>query len=102
MDYVAGLSLTFEQANLDYSHFYMEAVRQVGDEATGAILERVFREEIGHVKHGVTWFNRWRESPSHHQHFAEFLERNEIRREAQHRSPCAPIDLAFPEYFQPS
>jgi uncharacterized ferritin-like protein (DUF455 family) len=64
LDFVVQMSLTFEQANLDYSHFYMEAVRQVGDEATGAILERVFREEIGHVKHGVTWFNRWRESPT--------------------------------------
>jgi len=60
MDYVVQMSLTFEQANLDYSLFFMKAVRAAGDDKTADILERVFREEIGHVKHGVTWFNRWR------------------------------------------
>jgi uncharacterized ferritin-like protein (DUF455 family) len=60
MDYVVQMSLTFEQANLDYSLFFMRAVRAAGDDKTADILERVFREEIGHVKHGVTWFNRWR------------------------------------------
>ena len=42
----------------------MNAVQKTGDHATAAILERVFQEEIGHVKHGVTWFNRWRENAS--------------------------------------
>lgn len=62
MDFVVQMSLTFEQANLDFSLFYMNAVKKVGDEKTATILERVFREEIGHVKNGVVWFNRWREN----------------------------------------
>jgi uncharacterized ferritin-like protein (DUF455 family) len=60
LDFVVQMSLTFEQANLDFSLFYMNAVKEVGDEKTAAVLETVFREEIGHVKHGLTWFNRWR------------------------------------------
>jgi uncharacterized ferritin-like protein (DUF455 family) len=58
--FVTQMSLTLEQANLDYSLFYRDAVRRAGDEETARILERVYQEEIGHVKHGVHWFNRWR------------------------------------------
>ncbi len=61
LDFVVHMSLTLEQANLDFSLFYQQAVAAVGDEKTSALLEVVYREEIGHVKHGVTWFNRWRE-----------------------------------------
>ncbi len=60
LDFTVQMSLTFEQANLDYSLFFMKAVENAGDRTTAEILERVFREEIGHVKHGVIWFNRWR------------------------------------------
>jgi uncharacterized ferritin-like protein (DUF455 family) len=60
LEFVVQMSLTFEQANLDFSLFYMKAVKETGDEKTAAILEKVFREEIGHVKHGLVWFNRWR------------------------------------------
>jgi uncharacterized ferritin-like protein (DUF455 family) len=62
LEFVVQMSLTFEQANLDFSLFFMKAIQEVGDEQTAAIMERVFREEIGHVKHGLTWFNRWREN----------------------------------------
>jgi uncharacterized ferritin-like protein (DUF455 family) len=60
LDYAVQMSLTLEQANLDFSVYYRDAVAAVGDTETAAILDRVFREEIGHVKHGVVWFNRWR------------------------------------------
>ena len=59
MDFVTGLSLTLEQANLDYARHYAETYRQLGDPKTAAILERIYRDEIGHVKHGLTWFRRW-------------------------------------------
>ena len=62
LDFTVQMSLTFEQANLDYSLFFMNAIARSGDTITAGILERVFREEIGHVKHGLTWFNRWRNS----------------------------------------
>ncbi len=61
LEFTVQMSLTFEQANLDFSLFFMNAMRREGDEETASLLERVFREEIGHVKHGLHWFNRWRE-----------------------------------------
>lgn len=59
MDFVTGLSLTLEQANLDYAKHYAAIYRQLDDPETAAILERIYRDEIGHVKHGLTWFRRW-------------------------------------------
>ena len=61
LDFVARLSLTLEQANLDYSVHYARIYRRLGDEATANILQRIYRDEIGHVKHGLSWFNRWRD-----------------------------------------
>ncbi len=63
LEFVIQMSLTLEQANLDYSLHYQKAVAEVGDAATAQILDRVYRDEIGHVRHGVTWFNRWRAAP---------------------------------------
>ena len=60
-DFVTGLSMTLEQANLDYAVHYAEIYRKLGDGETADILQRVYRDEIGHVKHGLTWFNRWRD-----------------------------------------
>lgn len=57
---VAGLSLTFEQANLDFAAHYAAAFRRVGDGETAAALDEVLADEIRHVKHGVAWFERWR------------------------------------------
>jgi len=62
LEFVVQMSLTLEQANLDFSFFYQQAVAKLGDAKTAAILEKVYRDEIGHVKHGVTWFNRWRKA----------------------------------------
>jgi hypothetical protein len=59
-DYVVGMSLTFEQANLDYSRFYRDLFRGLGDEETSALLNTVYEEEIGHVKFGLNWMNEWR------------------------------------------
>lgn len=56
--FVAGLSLTLEQANLDFAVEYAEAFAEVGDQRTAALLERVHREEIVHVSRGVSWFTR--------------------------------------------
>ena len=72
LDFTVQMSLTFEQANLDFSLFYLNEVSRVGDQATAHILERVFREEIGHVKHGLTWFNRWRTHASTQSDWEEY------------------------------
>lgn len=60
LDYVTRLSLTFEQANLDYSRDYAKLFDQVGDRPTGAILDKIYRDEIDHVGFGLKWFRRWK------------------------------------------
>lgn len=60
MDFVTRLNLTFEQSNLDFSKHYAALFRQVGDTGTGAVLEKIYLDEIGHVGHGVKWFRKWK------------------------------------------
>ncbi|MDF1823829.1 MAG: DUF455 family protein [Verrucomicrobiales bacterium] len=60
LDYVSRLSLTFEQANLDYSHYYAKVLDEAGDPASAAILQRIYRDEISHVGYGLRWFRRWK------------------------------------------
>lgn len=60
VDYVAGLCLTFEQANLDFCRQFAGEFRKVGDDATGRLLDKVYRDEIGHVAYGLKWFRRWK------------------------------------------
>ncbi len=61
LDFMAHMALTFEQANLDFARSYGARLREVGDEATAAILDRIHADEVGHVKLGLVWFERWRE-----------------------------------------
>lgn len=60
MDYVAGLSLTFEQANLDFARHFAGRFATVGDAASAALLEKIHRDEIAHVAYGLKWFRRWK------------------------------------------
>jgi uncharacterized ferritin-like protein (DUF455 family) len=60
LDYVTRLSLTFEQANLDYSREYAKIFSQVGDGATAHILDKIYHDEIEHVGFGLKWFRRWK------------------------------------------
>ncbi len=60
LDFMAHMALTFEQANLDFALEYASRMREVGDEATAQILDEVRADEIGHVKLGLVWFQRWR------------------------------------------
>ena len=60
MDFVTRLNLTFEQANLDFSKHYAKLFRQVGDNGTASVLEKIYLDEIGHVGHGVKWFRKWK------------------------------------------
>ncbi len=61
MDFVSRLSLTFEQANLDYSVHFAEVFRRIGDLDTSSILEQIYHDEIGHVRHGLEWFRKWKD-----------------------------------------
>jgi len=60
LDYVAGLSLTFEQANLDFARFFAGQFAQAGDAESSRLLERIYQDEIGHVACGLKWFRRWK------------------------------------------
>lgn len=61
LDFIAHMSLTFEQANLDFAQHYAGSLRRVGDAESADLLDRVYADEIGHVKLGAVWFERWRE-----------------------------------------
>lgn len=61
MDFVSRLSLTFEQANLDYSLHFASVFRRLGDTATAALLQQIYEDEIGHVQHGLHWFRQWKD-----------------------------------------
>ncbi len=61
LDYVSRLSLTFEQANLDYSLHFGKVLAEAGDPESSAILHRIYRDEIAHVGYGLKWFRRWKE-----------------------------------------
>ncbi len=60
LDYVSRLSLTFEQANLDYAHHYSKVLKEAGDSKSAAILERIYHDEISHVGYGLHWFRKWK------------------------------------------
>lgn len=60
LDYVAGLCLTFEQANLDFCRYFARGFQAVGDGDTAGLLDRIYHDEIGHVAYGLKWFRRWK------------------------------------------
>ncbi len=60
IDYVSSLCLTFEQANLDFAQHFAKSFATIGDNETGNLLEKIYRDEIGHVAYGLKWFRRWK------------------------------------------
>ncbi len=56
--FVCAMSLTFENANLDFAGEHAAAARAAGDTATAAVLERVHADEIAHVHFGYVWLKR--------------------------------------------
>lgn len=48
------ISLTFEQANLDFASHYMTIFQELGDLKTYQILKEVYEDEIRHVARGRT------------------------------------------------
>jgi len=58
-DYAAQMSLTLEQANLDFAVHYRDLFGAMGDDVTSDLLGVVYRDEISHVRHGVKWLGRF-------------------------------------------
>lgn len=61
LDYVSRLSLTFEQANLDFSHHFAGVFGRMGDAETAALMLRIYEDEIGHVGCGLRWLRKWKQ-----------------------------------------
>lgn len=58
--YVSGMALTFEQANLDFALHYEAAFATVGDRETATLMREVYEDEVGHVKHGLSCLRAWK------------------------------------------
>jgi uncharacterized ferritin-like protein (DUF455 family) len=61
--FVALQGLGLEGANLEHSARFAAQFNAAGDEAGARILERVERDEIGHVAFAVRWFERFTGAP---------------------------------------
>ncbi|TGK11846.1 DUF455 family protein [Leptospira fletcheri] len=51
--FYAVMAISFEGANLDFSEIYRMAFEKFGDTEKAAIMDRVHKDEIRHVKRGV-------------------------------------------------
>ena len=58
-EYAAAMSLTFEQANLDFALHYEKSFRDLGDDITADIMLQIHNDEVRHVEHGVIWLRRF-------------------------------------------
>ena len=54
--FLAGMSLTFEQANLDFSRHYLKVMADLDDQETREVLQVVYEDEIRHVRQGLASF----------------------------------------------
>ena len=62
LDYLAGLPLVLEGANLDHSLEFAEIFESVGDERSAAVLRTIHHDEIRHVAFGIEWLRRLKPS----------------------------------------
>ncbi|MEM9489150.1 MAG: DUF455 family protein [Myxococcota bacterium] len=58
LHFVCTMGLTFENANLDFAGEYARAAERAGDDQTCAVLDRVHRDEIRHVRFAWHWLRR--------------------------------------------
>jgi len=79
LDYVSRLSLTFEQANLDYALHYSKLLHEAGDEPSARILNKIYQDEISHVGYGLHWLR-------------QFKQKAESDWDAWHRSLALPLN----------
>ena len=58
LDYLAGLPLVFEGANLDHTLEFATLFEQAGDERGAAIMRAIHHDEIHHVAFGLEWLRK--------------------------------------------
>lgn len=61
LEFIAAMSLTFENANLDHTAENAAAARRAGDEKTARVIEQVATDEVEHVRFGWRWLEEWKE-----------------------------------------
>lgn len=54
-EFLSAMSLTFEQANLDHCVYYAQLFREAQDTRSAEIMDRIYADEIRHVRHGRHW-----------------------------------------------
>ncbi len=58
LDYLAGLPLVFEGANLDHTLEFATLFEQAGDDRSAAIMRAIHHDEIHHVAFGLEWLRK--------------------------------------------
>ena len=58
LQYVAGLPLVFEGANLDHTVELEDCFLQKNDRRSAAIMRAIHKDEIGHVQFGMDWLRK--------------------------------------------
>lgn len=59
LDWVCTMHLTFEQANLDHAPYFARLFREVEDTASADLMQRIFEDEIRHVRFGSRWLKTY-------------------------------------------
>jgi uncharacterized ferritin-like protein (DUF455 family) len=59
--YVSLMSLTFENANLDFAPIYGASFAHEGDESSSALMKQILQDEIKHVSFGWQWLRKSQE-----------------------------------------
>lgn len=71
--YLSVIALTFESANLDFAHYYMNLFNSFDDKKTGSILKVVFDDELTHVAFGTHYMNLWKQDKSLWEYYVNCL-----------------------------
>jgi uncharacterized ferritin-like protein (DUF455 family) len=64
LEFVALMGMGLEGANLEHAPFFGERLAAAGDEAARRLQELIAREELGHVRFAVFWFEAWTQGQS--------------------------------------
>lgn len=61
LQYIAGLPLVFEAANLDHTIELESVFLKHGDTKSAAIMKAIHNDELQHVEFGMTWLRNWKD-----------------------------------------
>jgi uncharacterized ferritin-like protein (DUF455 family) len=53
------MGMGLEGANLEHAPWFGQRLAEAGDERAAELQARIAREELGHVRFAVHWFERW-------------------------------------------